>query len=144
MSDTNKNETQKSETKKSETATGLILFGHGARDARWAEPFHRLRDMIVSDQPRLRVATAFLELMEPSLEQVIDEWVDEGILEVTVVPVFLGQGGHVRRDLPQLIENLREDYPSVQLVLKPAIGEDNAVLKAISEYCVRQLPNHEI
>jgi sirohydrochlorin cobaltochelatase len=28
-----------------------------------------------------------------------------------VVPVFLGQGGHVLRDLPLMVEELRQQHP---------------------------------
>ena len=47
---------------------GLILFAHGARDGRWAEPFERLRDRVADAAPHARVVLAFLELMVPDLD----------------------------------------------------------------------------
>ena len=81
---------------------GLILFAHGARAASWAAPFERLRDTTQAQLPGCEVALAFLELMTPSLPDTVDAMVARGIDRVTVVPVFLGQGGHLLRDLPAL------------------------------------------
>jgi hypothetical protein len=55
---------------------------------------------------------------------------------VTVIPVFLGQGGHVRRDLPELLEQLRQAHPGVEVRTVAAVGEDEAVLQAIAAYCM--------
>jgi sirohydrochlorin cobaltochelatase len=56
-----------------------------------------------------------------------------------VVPVFFGQGGHVLRDLPILIENLQKTYPQLKLNVAPAVGEDAEVLNAVAAYCLKHL-----
>ncbi len=53
-----------------------------------------------------------------------------------MVPVFLGQGGHVLRDLPLLLEQLRQAHPGVTFQVAGAVGEDPTVLKAMTDYCV--------
>ncbi len=115
---------------------GLILFAHGARDARWAEPFERLRELLRARSPDLPVALAFLELMQPDLGTACRALVTQGCTAITIVPVFLGQGGHVRKDLPELIEQLRRSYPQVTIDCATAVGEDEAVLNAIADYCL--------
>jgi sirohydrochlorin ferrochelatase len=82
------------------------------------------------------VELAFLELMQPDLPTVAAQQVAAGSRRVTVIPVFLGQGGHVRRDLPQLLEQLRQAHPGVEVRTVAAVGEDEAVLQAIAAYCV--------
>jgi sirohydrochlorin cobaltochelatase len=117
----------------------LILFAHGARAASWAAPFERLRDLTAARLPGVPVSLAFLELMEPRLPAEVARLAGEGIAAVTVVPVFLGQGGHLQRDLPLLVDQLRIDYPGVAVDVAGAVGEDPAVLDAMTEYCVRAL-----
>jgi sirohydrochlorin cobaltochelatase len=114
----------------------LILFAHGARDPRWAEPFQRLQKIIEAQQADLTVRLAFLELMAPRLPELVKHLVDGGCTDVTVVPVFFGQGGHVLRDLPMLIDELKRDYPQLKLSAAPAVGEDPEVLNAIARYCI--------
>ncbi|MET0963058.1 MAG: CbiX/SirB N-terminal domain-containing protein [Noviherbaspirillum sp.] len=114
----------------------LILFAHGARDARWAAPFERLREIAQAELPGTAVSLAFLELMAPRLPEAVASLVQDGCLDVSVVPVFLGQGGHVLRDLPVLVEELRRTYPQLKISVAAAVGEDAAVLAAIARYCV--------
>lgn len=117
----------------------LILFGHGARDIRWREPFDRLASLWRAQHPRVRVELAFLELMQPSLEEAITVLADVGATEVTVVPVFFGQGGHLRNDFPVLLAACQEKLPQVSLSTTPAVGEDEAVLQAIIDFSARVL-----
>ena len=121
---------------------GMVLFGHGARDARWREPFERLAGKVHaargSDADAGPVLLAFLELMEPDLPTAVGVLVADGCSVVTVVPVFFGQGGHTRRDLPEVIERCRGLYPSVEIKCAMAVGEDEGVLDAVAEYCLRQ------
>lgn len=114
----------------------LILFAHGARDARWAEPFQRLQQIVQTQAPGLTVALAFLELMSPRLPELAAELVAGGVEDVTIVPVFFGQGGHVLRDLPAIVETLRADYPQTSFKTADAVGEDAKVLQAIATYCL--------
>jgi sirohydrochlorin cobaltochelatase len=121
------------------TMQALILFAHGARAASWAAPFERLRDLTRARRPDVRVELAFLELMEPRLPAMVAALAAEGICQVTVVPVFLGQGGHVLRDLPLMVDQLRSDHPQVVFNVVGAAGEDPAVLNALTDYCVTSL-----
>lgn len=117
----------------------LVLFAHGARAQSWAAPFDRLREQSQARLPGVQVRLAFLELMEPRLPAAVDALVAEGVDDVTVVPVFLGQGGHLLRDLPQLADGIRAAHPGLHLAVAGAIGEDPGVQAAMTDYCIRAL-----
>lgn len=117
----------------------LVLFAHGARAASWAAPFERLRDLTQARTPDVPVSLAFLELMEPRLPEQVAALTAGGVTQITVVPVFLGQGGHVLRDLPLMVDQLRIDYPQTTINVVEAAGENAAVLNALSDYCVSSL-----
>lgn len=114
----------------------LILFAHGARAESWKAPFERLRDMTQARMPGMPVSLAFLELMEPRLPAQVAALAGQGVDDITVVPVFLGQGGHLLRDLPLLMDELRAAYPGVAMKVAGAVGEAPDVLKAMTDYCV--------
>ena len=78
----------------------IILLAHGARDPAWAAPFEAVAARVRTRAPEALVRLAFLELMTSSLAQVGAELAGLGCTWVDVVPVFLGGGGHVRRDVP--------------------------------------------
>ena len=118
---------------------GLVLFAHGARDARWAEPFLRLRERVAHAVPDSRVVLAYLEFMAPDLDAAIAELSAAGFRDIAMVPVFLGQGGHLRDDVPNLLRRVAARHPECRVRLAIAAGEDDAVLDAIAAYCLRHL-----
>ena len=111
---------------------GLLLFAHGARDPRWAKPFEAVADRVRTASPSIQVALAYLELMEPTLDDAAERLIGEGCGSVDVVPLFLGAGGHVRNDLPALMARLARRHPEVQLHLHPAVGETDEVVDAMA------------
>jgi sirohydrochlorin cobaltochelatase len=114
------------------TTQGLILFAHGARDPRWALPFEQVATRVRALRPGLAVTLAYLELMSPGLQDAGRALAEAGCRVVTVVPLFLGAGGHVRKDLPALLELLRQAHPLVRWRLEPAAGESDRLIEALA------------
>ncbi|WP_114638117.1 sirohydrochlorin chelatase [Polynucleobacter necessarius] len=117
----------------------IILFGHGARDARWREPFDRLADLWKAQYPNTPVELAFLEMMAPSLEEAVGSLASKGAAQISVVSVFFGQGGHLCNDFPVLLQACQAKYPQIALSATTAVGEDLAVLQAIVDFAARAL-----
>jgi sirohydrochlorin cobaltochelatase len=113
--------------------TGLILFAHGARDPRWALPFEAVAERVRLARPASPVRLAFLEFMSPSLPEAGAALAAEGCTCIEVLPLFLGAGGHVRKDLPVLIEQMRQAHPGTAVQLHPAVGEADAVVQAMAD-----------
>jgi sirohydrochlorin cobaltochelatase len=116
---------------------GLLLFAHGARDPNWALPFEDVVRRIQKQQPELPVVLAFLEFMTPDLMSGGASLAAQGCTEVKVVPLFLGAGGHVRKDLPELLARLSAAHPAVTWALQPAIGESDCVVAAMAKAAIR-------
>jgi len=112
---------------------GLILLAHGARDPAWATPFEALAAHVRAAAPQAQTRLAFLELMAPGLPDAAGELARAGCALVDVVPVFLGMGGHVRRDVPAQVEALRAAHPGTVFRLHPALGEAPAVIAALAD-----------
>ncbi|MEO8525514.1 MAG: CbiX/SirB N-terminal domain-containing protein [Caldimonas sp.] len=111
---------------------GLILFAHGARDPRWAEPFVAIAERIRRADPGRLVQLAFLEMMMPDLQGAADRLAAAGATRIDVVPLFLGTGGHLRKDLPPLVDTVRSAHPQLDIRLHQAIGENAVVIEAIA------------
>jgi sirohydrochlorin cobaltochelatase len=111
---------------------GILLFAHGARDPQWAAPFRAIAAQLQAQAPEIRVALAFLELMTPDLAAAAADLVAGGCTRVTVVPLFLGSGGHVRQDLPRLVAQVAQQHPQVRFGHTAAIGEADEVVRAIA------------
>lgn len=111
---------------------GLILLAHGARDPAWARPFESVAQQVRTDAPGLLVRNAYLEFMAPSLVEAGLALAEAGCTEVAVLPVFLGAGGHVRKDVPQQLATLTERHPGVRWQLRPAVGESPLLVAALA------------
>jgi sirohydrochlorin cobaltochelatase len=111
---------------------GLLLFAHGARDPRWALPFEAVANAVKTQQPGLPVQLAYLEFMSPNLQDAGSALCAEGCTHIDVVPLFLGAGGHVRKDLPTLLDSLRAVHPGLTVQLHPAVGESDRVVRAMA------------
>ena len=119
----------------------IIFFGHGARDIRWREPFDRLVQIWQENYPDCLAKVAFLELMTPSLQECVASFVQQGVTDISVIPVFFGQGGHLRKDLPVILEDCRQQFPHIKLSTSPAVGESEAVLQSIVQFAKGYIPN---
>jgi len=113
---------------------GLILFAHGSRDPRWAEPFEAVAATVRERAPALAVRLAYLELMQPDLAAAAATLIDEeGVTQIDVLPLFLGAGNHLKRDLPPLLDALRTAHPGVRFTLHRAVGENPALAAALAD-----------
>lgn len=118
---------------------GVLLFAHGARDLRWAHPFEAVAQWLKEQPVALEVRLAFLEFMPPGLIEAGGQLALAGCTRVTVAPLFLGAGGHVRKDLPLLMTQLRCAHPTVTWSLIPAIGEIDSVVQAMAQAVLQQV-----
>ena len=112
--------------------TALILFAHGARDPEWANPMRRVQAAIRQRTSDMPVELAFLEFLSPTLPETAAALVAQGSDKIVVMPMFIARGGHLKNDLPGIIDVLRSTYPSVEFSLGGAIGEDESVVQAMA------------
>ena len=123
---------------------GLLLFAHGARDPRWAEPFEAVAARARQHEPTWIVRLAFLEFMSPTLIDAGHAMAAAGCERVDVLPLFLGAGGHVRKDLPLLLDALRAAHPLVRWQLQRAVGEQPGVIDAMAHAAVFNLSDEPL
>jgi len=113
---------------------GIVLFAHGARDSEWARPFEAIRDRVRTQRPEYPIELAYLEAMSPTLEEAIDLLANEGASGITVFPLFMAQGGHLKQDLPKILDAIRASHPHIPIALESAIGEVPEILEAIAAW----------
>lgn len=117
-------------------ARAWIVFAHGSGDPGWSGPIREVARRVSERLGEHRVALAFLERQPPTLEQAAASLIAAGATQVGVAPMFLGVGGHLKRDLPVMIDALRVRWPQVRFELGTPIGESRRVADAIVESIV--------
>ena len=118
---------------------GIVLFAHGAREPGWARPFEAIRDRIRAARPECPIELDYLEIMSPDLEQAIDALVQQGASAITVFPLFMAQGGHLKQDLPKILDAIRSTRPHIPIALETAIGDVPELLDGIASWVLGRL-----
>jgi len=116
----------------------IILFAHGARDPSWAEPILRIRAMVASRRPDAQVEAAFLERLQPSLAEAVGRVAGVGADHIVVYPLFMAPSGHLRREVPELLREIRARHPQIEITLAPPMGDAATILEAIAEWAARR------
>ncbi len=116
---------------------GVIVIAHGARDARWLEPFLRLRTELAEKLSPRQVALSFMEFSRPSFAEATADLARAGKTQILVVPIFLSGGGHVAHDIPALVATERARYPEMSFQVAGALGEEPEVMAAMAAAVIR-------
>jgi sirohydrochlorin cobaltochelatase len=115
---------------------GIILFGHGARNAEYVEPFLRIREALLALDPEAKAEIGFLELTQPSFETAVESLVARGAHHIVVVPIFFAPGRHVLKDLPPLAGHAMERHPGLEIEISPAVGQSPSVVAAMARFAL--------
>ena len=118
----------------------LVLFAHGARDPDWSIPFEKMQRALTATRPDITVELAYLEYTTPSLEDCVKTLADAGVTSITIAPLFMAQGGHLKTDLPRMLNRIRDRYPDTFVKLLPPAGEAQAVQNAIVQWVSNSTP----
>lgn len=109
----------------------LIIVAHGSKVQSSNDEIKNISDnisLMINSTDYDEVKYAFLELAEPTFEQVLNSTAkNKEIKEITVFPYFLAAGKHVKSDIPEIIEHCKVANENVQFKLLPHFGKCNGI-----------------
>ncbi|MFJ6214053.1 sirohydrochlorin chelatase [Streptomyces sp. NPDC092296] len=109
----------------------LLVVAHGSRDPRHAATVHALARRVAAARPGLRVVTGFLDHCGPSVPEVVDRLVAEGVREVVALPLFLSRAFHAKADVPLVLDRATADHPGLRLRVTDVLGPSPLLLDAL-------------
>jgi sirohydrochlorin cobalto/nickelchelatase len=83
--------------------SGMLLVGHGSKLPFNKELVESTGKFIADRSPEYIVKCAFMEMSTPSIRQSLNEFRNENIDILIVVPLFLAKGVHILQDIPELL-----------------------------------------
>ena len=114
----------------------VILLAHGSRDPLWAKTFEKF-----THNARVKYTNttlAYMELCTPSLEQAVETGVKRGYDQISVLPLFLARGKHLRFDVPKLL-NKYERKHGIKINLLAPLGEQAELATAVELFIDRHI-----
>lgn len=108
-------------------ATAILLCGHGSREPVAIDEFMEVFRDLSLRCPERRCAFGFLDLVQPDLVTALHELYAAGARRVVVAPLLLTAGGHLRRDIPRLLQGMPDGIVVLQA---GALGAHEGMLRA--------------
>lgn len=114
-------------------STGILLCGHGSRDPQAVDEFATLA---VALSPRLdgrAVEHAFLEFARPIIRQGLEALRRQGVRRVLAVPGMLFAAGHVKNDIPSVLNTYMAAHPDMEILYGRDLGLDMRLVRAAGD-----------
>ncbi|MBI3013266.1 MAG: sirohydrochlorin chelatase [Elusimicrobia bacterium] len=132
----------------------ILILGHGSRDPLAVQEFLDFTQEFKSRNgfcaQATEMATAFLELSSPSIPQALEYLDGKGARNILAVPYFLFRAGHVKREIPEMLETFSETHPHVSIAYGESLWPHPNLItlaKQRIENALRKIsdvPNHEV
>ncbi|KAB2954185.1 hypothetical protein F9B85_00325 [Heliorestis acidaminivorans] len=114
--------------------SGVILLSHGSRSKEANENAIIVGEMVKKKYNIEPLLVTFMELAEPSLEDGVRRLIEEEKVDhIKVVPLFLNNGIHLKRDVPRMLEELRTQYGHVTFNQGRPFGTDERLVDLVYE-----------
>ena len=91
----------------------LLMVGHGTRNPQGRQTLIDFANIYQSLDTSRPVLPCFLELTEPSIQNGIDQCVEQGHLDLTVLPILLFAARHNKFDVTNELDRAKRRHPSL-------------------------------
>lgn len=110
---------------------GVLLVGHGTRDAQGTAEFLALADLMKRHLAPRAVEACFLELQLPDIATGVRRLRDRGVTSLAVAPLLLFAAGHAKSDIPEAVAAALGDWNPHRV--QAAALESHPALVALSQ-----------
>ena len=119
----------------------ILYVGHGTRSKKGADEAKQFLEGVMQEVECAIQEISFLELTEPFIDEGFTRCVDRGATSICVVPVFLLSAGHIKKDIPEALEPLKQKYPQIPVEIAGPLGVRHDILDALAELIKDALPD---
>ena len=129
---------------------GLVIAGHGSRDADGTMEFEEALMLLKRRQPDRVITHGFLEFATPTIDQALRENVRMGSRKIVMVPGILFAASHGKNDMPVELLSVKPEFPEVEFHYGGPMGIHPLLLKLFQERIIsaeaqsaQMIPRHE-
>ena len=102
----------------------ILIMAHGSREKTTLQTLEKIISLTKAQMPEVMIQEAYMEFCDINLEKGLDILVEKGAVDITVVPYFLFAGIHIRKDIPEEIQDYLRKHPNIKLTLGNTLGDD--------------------
>ncbi len=112
---------------------GIMVCGHGSRDAAAVAEFGHVAAALRERVAPRPLAHGFLEFARPIIRDGLDDLRARGIRNVLAVPGMLFAAGHVKNDIPSVLNTYAARHPEMTLRYGRDLGLDMRMVRAAGD-----------
>ncbi|MFQ5508452.1 MAG: sirohydrochlorin chelatase [Leptospirillia bacterium] len=113
--------------------TVILLIGHGSRNPAGNVEFLAFVDRLKGRLPDQTIVPCFIELADVLIPEGIERAVALNATRIVCVPVILLAAGHVKMEIPEILEDARKKHPGVEFVYTRNIGVCDQTVRMMAE-----------
>jgi precorrin-8X/cobalt-precorrin-8 methylmutase len=107
--------------------TGILIVSHGSPRAETNRRFEALVARIAARLGSADVLGTFFSIARPNIPDQVAALAGRGVRRIVLMPYFLGEGQHVSKDIPALLDVCRRSFPDVTLEVLPTLEDEPAL-----------------
>ncbi|MFT8320255.1 MAG: sirohydrochlorin chelatase [Bacillus sp. (in: firmicutes)] len=111
----------------------VLYICHGSRIKDACDQAISFVKQCMDQQDSMIQEYSFLELAEPTIEQAFQRCIERGATSVYVIPVLLLTAAHAKKDIPEILEKLAEQYPKTEIRYGKPIGVHDKMVEIVLE-----------
>ncbi|MES9684758.1 sirohydrochlorin chelatase [Gottfriedia acidiceleris] len=111
----------------------VVYIGHGSRRQEGNQQFIHFIQSVIKVIPIQKQEYAFLELVDPTIQQTLDKMIVEGAQNILVVPVLLFAAGHYKHDIPDELNIILKRYPHVNITITEPFGIHEKMIQLVQK-----------
>ncbi len=110
--------------------TGVMVCGHGSRDEGAVREFALVAQGLRKLMPDTPVEYGYLEFATPIIRDGLDKLRESGVTRILAVPGMLFAAGHVKNDIPSVLNTYAAKHEGVTIELGKELGIDPKMIRA--------------
>jgi sirohydrochlorin cobaltochelatase len=116
-----------------EQKIGVMICGHGSRDAGACTEFDALARGIRERMPDYEIESGYLEFARPIIREGLEKLKERGVNHILAVPGMLMAAGHAKNDIPSELNNFAAENPGITVEYGRELAIDPKLLRAARE-----------
>ncbi|GAB4236004.1 MAG: sirohydrochlorin chelatase [Methyloligellaceae bacterium] len=109
---------------------GVMVCGHGSRDEGAVTEFARVAEGLRGLMPDTPVEYGYLEFARPIIREGLDRLREQGVTRILAVPGMLFAAGHVKNDIPSVLNSYAARHEGLTIELGKELGIDTKLIRA--------------
>ncbi len=111
----------------------IVLLAHGSPDSRWKKSLNKTVLKFKKIFGENKINACFLNFNKPSFKDIVKKLNAKNIKRIKILPLFLGSGGHIEKDIPKLVLSVKKEYAKLKIEMLPSIGQSPAFHKMLKD-----------